>query len=155
MREYMGSKRVDGFARLYVFPGMYHCSNGEGPYQMDLLTPMMAWVERGSAPDAIQARQPQQDAASDFGAPRGAGGMGGERAAPAPGTQAAALGPDKPSTVPIMRARPVYPWPFTTAWNGKGDPDKASSFVRGPAIDVQMPEWAGAEFFSPYAPLAQ
>ncbi|MEA5124054.1 tannase/feruloyl esterase family alpha/beta hydrolase [Xanthomonas floridensis] len=155
MREHLRPRRADSFARLYAFPGMYHCSNGEGPYQMDLLTPLMAWVERGTAPDAIQARQPQLDAASDFGAPRGAGGMHAARTAPAPGAQAAALGPDKRTTAQTVRARPVYPWPSTTAWDGKGDPGKASSFVRGPAIDFQMPAWAGAEFFSPYAPLAQ
>ena len=155
LRTQLGDKRTDAFARLYLFPGMDHCSNGEGPYQMDLLTPMMSWVEGGSAPDAIQARQPRQDAASDFGAPRGAGGMHGPRAAPVPGAQAAALGPDMRAGAEIERTRPVYPWPATTAWDGKGDPTQAASFGRGPDAAFQMPAWAGADFFTPYPPAPQ
>lgn len=154
VRQQIGAEKTDAFVRLYVFPGMYHCSNGEGPYQIDLLTPMMAWVEDGVAPDAIEARQPQQSTTSDFGAPRGAGGQRGGSAA-APGSQAAALGPATQTDAPIERSRPVYPWPYTAAWNGKGDQNQASSFVRGPTIEFAMPDWAGADFFSPYDPLAQ
>lgn len=152
VRQFMGAERTDSFARLYVFPGMYHCANGEGPNQIDLLTPMMAWVESGVAPDVIEARQSAQASASDFGAPRGAeggqrGGMGGHLS---PGAQAAALGPTPETQVSIGRSRPVYPWPYTAAWNGRSDPNRASGFLRGPEIAFAMPEWAGADFFKPY-----
>lgn len=46
---------VEGFERLYLIPGMAHCGDGEGPHLIDLLTPTMAWVEQGVAPDAIVA----------------------------------------------------------------------------------------------------
>ncbi|MCC4622481.1 tannase/feruloyl esterase family alpha/beta hydrolase [Xanthomonas cassavae CFBP 4642] len=158
VRQLMGAERTDSFARLYVLPGMYHCSNGEGPHQIDLLTPMMAWVEGSAALDAIKARQPAQAAASDFGAPRGAsgrpGGMG-QRPAMTPGAQAAALGPTAAAATAVEHSRPVYPWPHVAAWDGKGDQNQASSFVRGPAIDFAMPDWAGADFFDPYEPAAQ
>lgn len=154
VRQQMGAARADTFTRLYLFPGMYHCANGEGPNQIDLLTPMMAWVEGGTAPDAIEARQPAQAASSDFGAPRGAGGERrggmGARPAPVPGSQAAALGPAASALANIQRSRPVYPWPYTAVWDGKNDPNLASSFVRGPAIEFSMPQWAGADFFKPY-----
>lgn len=158
VRQFMGAERTDAFARLYVFPGMYHCANGERPHQIDLLTPMLAWVEGGVAPDAIEARQPAQAAASDFGVPRGAGGRSGGMGAspaPAPGTQAAALGPATASSAEVERSRPVYPWPHVAAWNGKDDPTIAASFTRGAAIDFAMPDWAGADFFKPYQAAAQ
>lgn len=46
---------VPGFERLYLVPGMAHCGDGEGPHLIDLLTPVMAWVEQGREPDAIVA----------------------------------------------------------------------------------------------------
>jgi Tannase and feruloyl esterase len=51
----MGSKRVDRFAKLYLFPGVGHCSGGEGPDTFDVLTPVMAWVESGMEPGEIIA----------------------------------------------------------------------------------------------------
>ncbi len=167
VRRQMGAMRTDAFSRLYVLPGVYHCGNGEGPHQIDLLTPLMAWVERGVAPEAIATRQPVQAVLTDFGAPRGAGGPpqgrrpnaeppGGGRPgngpAPGPGAQAAALGPVAVSGEKIERSRPVYPWPSMAAWNGSGDPGLASSFKRGTPVSFEMPQWAGMDFFAPYIP---
>lgn len=135
----MGTARTAGFSRLYLFPGMYHCSNGEGPYQVDLLTPMMAWVEGGTAPDAVVAQRPKQAAGSDFGAPTG----------PPGGMKPAAA---SPATVEIVRSRPVYPWPHLAVYAGTGDPAQASSFLEGKAIVFTMPQWAGSAFFTPYSP---
>lgn len=151
VRQFMGAGRTEGFARLYVFPGMYHCANGEGPNQIDLLTPMMAWVESGIAPDAIEARQPVQASVGDFGAPRGAGGGRSAQPAAAPGLQAAALGPSATVSARVERSRPVYPWPHVAAWNGTGSPNLASNYTRGPAITYAIPEWAGSDFFKPYS----
>ncbi len=43
------------FARFYLFPGMGHCGSGLGPNTFDVLTPLMSWVESGTAPDALVA----------------------------------------------------------------------------------------------------
>jgi hypothetical protein len=51
----MGGGAVDGFAKLYLFPGMAHCGGGEGPNTFDVLTPVMAWVESGHRPGRIVA----------------------------------------------------------------------------------------------------
>ncbi len=48
MRDMLGERAVDRFARLYLFPGVAHCGGGEGPDTVDLLTPLMAWVESGT-----------------------------------------------------------------------------------------------------------
>ena len=44
-----------GTVRLYMFPGVYHCGNGPGPDRIDLLTPLMDWVEHGVAPGPVKA----------------------------------------------------------------------------------------------------
>jgi len=162
--------RAANFTRLYLFPGMYHCSGGEGPSQVDLLTPMMNWVEARVAPDVVVAAQPEQVAGSDFGAPmhgrpgpaseHGSAGKQGD-GGPSPGAmgaggpppQAMGAGPGTGKPAKIVRTRPVYPWPYIAAYDGQGDPAKASSFVRGTAISFDMPDWAGADFFIPYVPL--
>ncbi|NJP98868.1 tannase/feruloyl esterase family alpha/beta hydrolase [Nonomuraea sp. FMUSA5-5] len=55
MNRTMGKGRVDGFTRLYLFPGVAHCGGGEGPDTFDILTPVMAWVESGRSPGEIIA----------------------------------------------------------------------------------------------------
>ena len=47
------SGKTDDFARFYLFPGMGHCGGGLGPNTFDVLTPLMAWVETGRAPNAL------------------------------------------------------------------------------------------------------
>lgn len=151
MRQTMGTQQADAFSRLYVIPGMYHCGNGEGPDEINLLTPILAWVEDDIAPQAIEVRQYVQTASSDFGQPHGAGGRhGGGVNTPAPGKRAAALGPTADVTMQVERSRPVYPWPYTARWDNKGDPNLATSFMAGPAIGFVMPAWAGANFYTPY-----
>lgn len=41
--------------RLFLVPGMQHCSGGVGPDQFDTLTALENWVEQGKPPDAIPA----------------------------------------------------------------------------------------------------
>jgi feruloyl esterase len=41
--------------RLFMVPGMFHCTGGPGPNSFDTLTALEGWVERGVAPDAIVA----------------------------------------------------------------------------------------------------
>jgi feruloyl esterase len=55
MQHVLGPSAVDRFARLYLFPGGSHCGGGEGPFDVDLLTPLIAWVESGAAPNALIA----------------------------------------------------------------------------------------------------
>jgi len=49
--------------RLFMLPGVDHCSGGEGAYVFDALQVIDAWVERGQAPDRIVARRPVRDGA--------------------------------------------------------------------------------------------
>ena len=50
----MGPSTRD-FYRLFMVPGMSHCSGGAGTSTFDALTPLVQWVEKGVAPDTIPA----------------------------------------------------------------------------------------------------
>jgi feruloyl esterase len=41
--------------RLFMVPGMLHCSGGPGPSSFDMLTALEEWVERGRAPERVIA----------------------------------------------------------------------------------------------------
>ena len=51
---------VDGFYRLFMAPGMAHCSGGTGPNSFDMQAALEQWVERGAAPDQILATRATQ-----------------------------------------------------------------------------------------------
>src|SRR6185436_7012311 len=50
-----GQQAMDAFAKLYLVPGMHHCSGGPGPNQFDMLTALENWVEKGQSPGSITA----------------------------------------------------------------------------------------------------
>jgi Tannase and feruloyl esterase len=43
------------FYRLFMVPGMSHCTGGAGTSTFDALTPLVQWVEKGVAPQTISA----------------------------------------------------------------------------------------------------
>jgi len=48
----LGSSTTE-FFKLYMVPGMFHCGGGVGVSTFDALTPLVTWVERGTAPESI------------------------------------------------------------------------------------------------------
>jgi feruloyl esterase len=46
---------VQDFHRLFLMPGVSHCRGGAGPDAFDGLGALEAWVERGEAPERMQA----------------------------------------------------------------------------------------------------
>ncbi|NML32465.1 tannase/feruloyl esterase family alpha/beta hydrolase [Paraburkholderia antibiotica] len=93
---------ASNFARLYTIAGMNHCSGGPSTDQFDMLTPMIAWVEQGTAPDSVIASA--RDASS------------------------ASPNSDVPSSWGAGRTRPLCPYPKVARYKG-GDIDSASSFA--------------------------
>lgn len=91
------------FARLYLVPGMAHCSGGASTDQFDLLTPLVQWVEGGRAPERVIARA------------RGAGNVGGAN-------------PEVPAAWAPDRTRPLCPYPRVATYVG-GDVERAESFA--------------------------
>lgn len=50
----MGPSTTD-FFRLFMVPGMFHCSGGVGTSTFDAVTPLIQWVEKGMAPATVPA----------------------------------------------------------------------------------------------------
>lgn len=94
---------AEQFARFYPVPGMGHCRGGVSVDQFDMLTPLIAWVEQGTAPDSIIASA------------RGADNVGGENT-------------ELPASWSDERTRPLCPYPQVARYNGEGDVEDASSF---------------------------
>jgi pimeloyl-ACP methyl ester carboxylesterase len=90
------------FARLYMVPGMNHCSGGPATDQFDMLAPLVQWVEQGKAPDTVLAQA------------RGAG--------------ANVVNTELPASWSANRTRPLCVYPKVARYNGTGDVENASSF---------------------------
>jgi len=54
-RKFGGYARAQRQVRLFMAPGLAHCRLGPGPNSFDMLGALDAWVEHGTAPDAILA----------------------------------------------------------------------------------------------------
>lgn len=134
-RDVLGDK-ADQFMQLYLFPGMYHCAKGTGPYNMDMLTAMMAWVEKGIKPEKIIASHPGNS-----------------------NTEEAAMGsPDGHAAAEVItdylqRSRPVYPYPLVATYTGTGDVNDAGHFTPVPGTRLTSYDWAGEVFMRPGPPL--
>ncbi len=50
-----GITATQKFARLFIVPGMYHCSGGPGVSTFDALTPLTSWVQDRTPPNQILA----------------------------------------------------------------------------------------------------
>jgi feruloyl esterase len=131
VEKVLGHEQTRSFARLFLFPGLYHCFGGDGPAEFDVLTPLMTWVEGGQAPEQIVAGRP----------------VGGEPAGPL-GAPASA-GPQR-----FERTRPVFAYPQVARYVGHGSIDDAANFSAASPL-VQSPKayaWEGARFMVPDIP---
>jgi feruloyl esterase len=130
VQEFMGAKAASQFMRLFLLPGVGHCSGGDGYDQLDILSPLMAWAELGRAPAWIMAGKTDGIGATN------------PRAAPEPAKMPLAL------PLPALSAtRPVYPYPFVARYTGRGDPRDGANYEA-----VKSPHEPGPQI--PYAALA-
>ncbi|WP_241657384.1 tannase/feruloyl esterase family alpha/beta hydrolase [Aurantiacibacter suaedae] len=91
----------DSQLRLFMAPGMDHCSGGAGPSEIDTLGIIDEWATTGAAPNRILADRPT--VAPTF-----------------PGQ------PPQPPREPMQR--PLCAWPWVAKYDGTGDPNVAASF---------------------------
>ena len=154
VQKEMGVKETDNFLRYFLLPGVGHCGGGDSANQVDILSPLMAWVETHKAPAVIVAGKPVQAAGGPGsgpggppqggqaqGAPGGPGGPG--QAGPGAPGQAGPGGPGGPGgglpyaqpARPTVYTRPIYPYPNVAKYKGTGDKNDAANYeeVKGPA----------------------
>ncbi len=53
----LGLEATHDFYRLFFLPGVANCSGGYGPDEIDIMTPLIEWVETGHAPRRLQAQK--------------------------------------------------------------------------------------------------
>jgi feruloyl esterase len=56
VQEAMGASKTADNIRLFMAPGMAHCSGGEGPNVFDKIGTLDRWVEEGKTPDRMEAK---------------------------------------------------------------------------------------------------
>lgn len=102
-----GPPATQDFFRLFVAPGVGHCSGGVGADAVDLLGALEAWVEHGQAPDRLLSGHLKEDS-PPFAYPY--------RQFPA-------------DSAKLSFTRPMFPYPTRAKYTGLGDPKDAANFV--------------------------
>jgi feruloyl esterase len=93
------------FFRLFMVPGMLHCARGNGGGELDFLTALENWIEKAQAPEQVTAYR----LVNDHGGPR-------------------PIYPLSPSQ--YDQSRPVFAYPDTARYTGKGDPKQAANWQK-------------------------
>jgi hypothetical protein len=106
-----GRGPTDSFFRLFMVPGMTHCTGGNGAFAVDWLSYLERWIENGSAPDSVVASHIDN---LDW-------------------PHAFALAFPLSSKSPVSFTRPVYPYPRWARYKGSGDPKDHNNFEPAPA----------------------
>jgi feruloyl esterase len=118
-----GRSATMDFFRLFLVPGMRHCSAGDGAFAVDYLRYLEAWVEQGRAPELMVGAHVDTDyllkqTSEEDGSPR-------DRV----WTAAFHLAYPLDADVPVTFTRPFYPYPAYAKYTGKGDSKDARNFV--------------------------
>jgi feruloyl esterase len=126
-----GPAATQEFFRLFVVPGMKHCSGGSGAFAVDYLGALEGWVEQGSPPDRmigahvdsrylLQVNNDPTMSETDR-------------------IWWAALKLPLPlqPQVPVDFRRPLYPYPGVAVYKGSGDPNDAENYIRGTVASSQ------------------
>lgn len=102
-----GRAATQDFFRLFLIPGMNHCTTGPGAFAIDYLTYLEAWVEKGQVPDKLIGAHIENITYAD----------------------ADLLTFPLPPTTPVSFTRPIYPYPVRAKYKGSGDPNSAMNFM--------------------------
>jgi feruloyl esterase len=102
-----GLAATQGFFRLFMVPGMGHCTGEDGPFAIDYLSYMEKWVEQGRTPDVLIGAHVQ-------GISRG---------------NVFTLKFPLDPAVSVSYTRPVYPYPLRAKYKGAGDQNDAKNFT--------------------------
>ena len=114
-----GLRSTQEFMRMFLPSGMDHCRYGIGGGEVDWLTALENWVEKGQPPEQVTAHHMIKEpypavprALSDYGAPY---------------TKMARY-PLPPGS--FDRAHPVYPYPDWPKYSGTGDSNNPNTWMR-------------------------
>jgi pimeloyl-ACP methyl ester carboxylesterase len=119
----MGSTAsTQDFFRLFVIPGMKHCSGGDGAFAVDYLSYLEDWVDNNHAPDRVVGTHIDDNYLLQHSEDDGSSTK--DRIWLAALKLPFPLDP----AAPVRFTRPAYPYPLLTKYLGSGDPSDADSF---------------------------
>jgi len=101
-----GRAATQDFFRLFMVPGMNHCSSGAGAFAIDYVEYLETWVEKRRAPDV----------------------MIGAHVKDTNWLQSLQLSFPLDAKTPVTFTRPVYPYPTQAKYKGVGDPNDAANW---------------------------
>jgi feruloyl esterase len=101
IQQKMHQDEAQRFVRLFMAPGMMHCSGGPGPNTFDAVAAIEQWREKNEAPETIIAARYADPSAALAGKPLG-----------------------EP-----LSTRPLCAYPKVAHWIGKGSPDEAQNYA--------------------------
>ena len=110
-----GRGSTQDFFRLFVIPGMNHCSGGDGAFDVDYLSYLDDWVEKDRVPDKLVGFHVKTEDLTN----QGSGGTNEQLA------RRLAFPLDQKM---IEFSRPIYPYPTRAKYLGQGDPRSEANF---------------------------
>jgi hypothetical protein len=105
--DVFGEDALPDFMRLFMFPGMKHCRDGNGVNTADYLNAMVQWVEHNEAPESIDAYGSTAEPFNYIAHP---------------------LDPDT-----VLAGRKIFPYPASSEYDGAGDVLDPDSWTRKPS----------------------
>jgi len=125
-----GHAATQDFARLFIIPGMGHCSGGEGAFAVDYLTHLEGWVEQGKAPEMMIGARVSDAYLAGAALPSNLPWGSVEDMTPEMRVSVAAFFLEFPldPAIPMDFTRPIYPYPLQAKYRGTGDANSAASF---------------------------
>jgi len=116
-----GRVATQDFFRLFVIPGMDHCTGGAGPFAIDYLNYLETWVEQGRPPEMMLGAHVDDT----YLAQRSE--IDGHRYGARIGAYLLKLPLDP--AIPVTFTRTIYPYPLRAKYRGTGDPRDAANFT--------------------------
>jgi tannase/feruloyl esterase len=118
-----GRESTTDFLRLFLVPGMRHCSAGDGAFAVDYLGYLEAWVESGRPPDVMIGAHVDTSYLLEHSEDDGASAYG--RVWWPAFKLTFPLDPE----IPVSFTRPLYPYPSFAKYKGTGDHNDARNFA--------------------------
>lgn len=118
-----GRESTMDFFRLFVVPGMKHCSAGDGAFAVDYLGYLDTWVEEGRPPDVMIGAHVDTNYLLNHSDDDGASAQ--DRVWWAAFKLMFPLDGD----IPVNFTRALYPYPMYAKYKGSGDPNDARNFA--------------------------